>query len=172
MSTTPAYNPLFWMTNPGITPKGERKEFIDPDTIPWTDWLMPGTRYKLLYVNLVSGAFTLILQVDPGVTATPHWHVSNVQAYIIDGGFYYDESDQGTAGNYTCETAGEIHTPHSPTGTTMFAMMDGPIGGYTDEGGLAVVADARLHYYMARENDATAQTMVVDYATAPTQDLQ
>ncbi|WP_224390007.1 2,4'-dihydroxyacetophenone dioxygenase family protein [Pseudonocardia sp. ICBG1293] len=167
-TTVPApTGPAFWMTNPGATPKGTRKEFVDPADIPWTDWLMPGTRFKLLYANLVSGSFTVILQVDPGVQATPHWHMGNVQAYILDGGFHYHEDDPGRTGTYTCEVAGAVHEPIAPDGTTMLAFVDGPIAGYLPDGQLGVVADARLHYYMARDNDAVARTQVVDYATDP-----
>lgn len=46
-------------------PQGSRTEFIDPNNIPWTDWLMPGTRFRLLYANLATGSFTVIPQVDP-----------------------------------------------------------------------------------------------------------
>ena len=159
--------PDYWMTNPGITPKGARKEFIDPEQIPWTDWLMPGTRFKLLYCNLVTGSFTVILQVDAGSVAPPHWHIGNVQAYIIDGGFYYEEDDMGETGMYTCEVAGAVHSPTSPQGTTMFAMVDGPIAGYAPEGELGAIADARLHYYIAAANDAVGHTQLVDYATDP-----
>ena len=159
--------PDYWMTNPGITPKGARKEFIDPEQIPWTDWLMPGTRFKLLYCNLVTGSFTVILQVDAGSVAPPHWHIGNVQAYIIDGGFYYEEDDKGETGMYTCEVAGAVHSPTSPQGTTMLAMVDGPIAGYAPEGELGAIADARLHYYIAAANDAVGHTQLVDYATDP-----
>lgn len=164
-------NATFWMSNPGTTPKHEKKEFVDPANIPWTDWLMPGTRFKLLYCNLVTGAFTVILQVDPGVEATPHWHMSNVQAFLLEGGFYYDPADPGTAGTYTCEVAGAVHAPISPEGCVMLAFLDGPIAGYAPDDSLAVVADARLHLYLARENGAVEHTQVVDYATAPSADL-
>lgn len=171
MTAASNLGPTFWMTNPGVTPKGARKEFVNPDDIPWTDWLMPGTQFKLLYCNLVSGAFTLILKVDPGTVATPHWHMGNVQAYLLEGGFYYEEDDPGMAGMYTCEVAGAVHTPIAPDGCVMIAMVEGPIAGYLPDGGLAVVADARLHYYMARDNDAVGHTQLVDYATDPSQDM-
>lgn len=70
MPATTSVGPAFWMTNPGTTPKGTRREFLDHNDIPWTDWLMPGTRFRLLYANLVTGSFTVVLQVDPGVQAT------------------------------------------------------------------------------------------------------
>lgn len=169
-STTPT-SPAFWMTNPGTTPKGTRKEFVDPNDIPWTNWLMPGTQFRLLYANLVTGSFTLILKVDEGVQATPHWHLGNVQAYILDGGFHYHEEDPGVAGTYTCEVAGAVHEPIAPHGTTMLAFVEGPIAGYLPDGNIGVIADARLHYYMARANNAIERTQVVDYATDPSADM-
>ncbi|WP_232697413.1 2,4'-dihydroxyacetophenone dioxygenase family protein [Brevibacillus daliensis] len=162
---TKQFHPLYWMKNPGITPKGDRRDFINPEWIPWTDWLMPGTYFKLLFCDLVSGNFTLLLKVDPDTKAAVHWHLHNTEAYIIEGGFYYDDGDdKGYAGYYTCESAGAIHEPFtSPEGVTMLAISHGPIGGYTDDGQLALMADARLHYLMARENGAVEHTTLVDY---------
>lgn len=159
------FTPDFWMKCPGNSPKGERKDFINPEWIPWTDWLMPGTQFKLFYCDLVSGNFTMLLRVDPGTQATVHWHLHNTEAFILEGGFYYDEGDdKGYPGYYTCESAGAVHEPFvSPDGCTMFAVSHGPIGGYTEDGQLAVMADARLHYYMAKENNAVEHTTVVDY---------
>ncbi|MGV9711892.1 cupin domain-containing protein [Gordonia sp. NPDC003424] len=175
-------NPLFWMTSPGNTPKGDRRDFYRMEETEWTDWLMPGTRYKLLYCNLVSGAFTILLQVDPNIEATSHWHVGNLQVYILDGGFYYYDGtvtidgerieDRGTPDSFTVETAGTIHQPFATdTGCLMLAVFDGPIGGYTEDGQLAVMGDARLHYYMAKDNDAVHNTQLVDYSYGST-DLQ
>lgn len=163
------FHPLYWMKSPGDTPKGSHREFINPEWIPWTDWLMPGTRFKLLFCDLVSGHFSMLLQVDPGVQATPHWHVHNIQAFILEGGFHYEDGDdKGMKGYYTCELAGNVHKPFSPEGCLMFAISHGPIGGYTGDGDLVVMADARLHYYMARENNAVEHTMIVDYQIGST----
>ena len=162
---TKQFHPLYWMKNPGLTPKGDRRDFVNPEWIPWTDWLMPGTYFKLLFCDLVSGNFTLLLKVDPGTKAAVHWHLHNTEAYIIEGGFYYDDGDdKGYEGYYTCESAGAIHEPFtSPEGVTMLAISHGPIGGYTDDGQLVLMADARLHYLMARENGAVEHTTLVDY---------
>ncbi|MER2507626.1 2,4'-dihydroxyacetophenone dioxygenase family protein [Amaricoccus sp.] len=163
---TKMIGPDYWMKNPGITAKGDRKEFIDPDLIPWTNWLMPGTQFKLFSCNLATGAFTFLLNVDPGTKATPHWHVANLEVLILKGGFYYEEDDQGHAGYYTCETAGTVHEPFAPEGCLMFVISQGPIGGYTDDGQLAVVADAHLHLKLAQANDAAALTRVIDYTVS------
>lgn len=173
-------NAVYWMTSPGNTKKGERKDFSDPEETSWTDWLMPGTRYKLLYCNLATGQFTLLLQVDPNIMATSHWHIGNLQVYILEGGFYYGNghveidgvrhNDMGRPHTFTVETAGTVHQPFATeSGCLMLAIFDGPIGGYADDGQLAVVADARLHYYMARDNRAIADTQVVDYAYGSTE---
>ena len=50
----------------------------------------------------------------------------------------------------------------------MLAIFDGPIGGYMPDGTLAVVGDARLHYYMAKDNDAVRDTQLVDYSYGST----
>lgn len=171
---TKKFTPDYWMKSPGNSPKGERRDFINPDWIPWTDWLMPGTYFKLLMCDLVSGNFTLLLKVDPGVKAAVHWHLHNTEAFILEGGFYYDEEgdDKGYPNYYTCEAAGNVHEPFTtPEGCIMFAVSHGPIGGYDDDGNLVVMADARLHYYMAKENNAVDYTTVVDY-TFGTTDLQ
>lgn len=163
-------NPLFWMKSPGNTPKGTKRDFVNPDWIPWTDWLMPGTYFKLLYCDLVSGNFTMYLKIDPGVKATSHWHLHNTEAYIIEGGFYYEDGDdKGYQGYYTCESAGHVHEPFvTSEGCIMLGISHGPIGGYDDDGNLVLMADARLHYYMARENNAIEYTTVVDYSHGTT----
>ncbi len=164
------FSPFYWMKCPGDSPKGTRKDFINPEWIPWTNWLMPGTYFKLLLCDLVSGNFTMLLKVDPNIQATTHWHLHNTEAFILDGCFYYEDGDdKGHAGYYTCETAGSVHTPFTtPDGCLMFAISHGPIAGYNDDGELVVIADARLHYYMARENNAVEHTTVIDYAYGST----
>ncbi|KIL72761.1 2,4'-dihydroxyacetophenone dioxygenase family protein [Bacillus badius] len=165
------FSPTFWMKSPRNTPKGDRLDFINPDWMPWTDWLMPGTQFKLLFCDLVSGNFTLLLKVDPGTKASVHWHLHNTEAFILEGSFYYEEGeDKGHPGYYTCEAAGNVHEPFtSPEGCIMLAISHGPIGGYDDDGQLAVMADARLHYYMARENNALKHTTIVDYTFGTTE---
>lgn len=165
---TKKFSPFYWMTEPKITQKESNvKEFVNPDDIPWTDWLMPGTRYKLLYCDLATGLFTILLEVDPGTKATVHWHLGNVMAYILKGGFHYNEDDKGDTTNcFTCETGGSVHQPFSPDGSLMLAIMQGPIAGY-HEGKMVVIADASLHYEMAKENNAVDNTTVVGYVQEP-----
>lgn len=158
------FNPFYWMTQPNITEqKHNVKEFVNPDHIPWTDWLMPGTQYKLLYCDLASGFFTILLNVDPGTQASVHWHLGTAMAYILKGGFYYHEDDKGDVNNcFTCETGGAVHQPFAPEGCLMLGIMMGPIAGY-HEGKMVVIADAQLHYEMAKQNNAVKYSTVVGY---------
>lgn len=160
--------PFYWMKEPETTHKESNvREFVNPDLIPWTDWLMPGTRYKLLYCDLANGFFTILLQVDPGTQATVHWHLGTAMAYILEGSFFYNENDPGNTTNcFTCETGGSVHQPFSPEGSLMLGIMHGPIAGY-HEGNMVVIADAKLHYEMAKENDAVKYTTVVGYVQEP-----
>lgn len=169
MENTPQnFSPLYWMTNPGIKPADPNvREFVNPDDIPWTDWLMPGTQYKLLYCDLTTGIFTILLNVDPGVQASVHWHLGTAMAYILKGGFYYHENDKGNTSNcFTCETGGSVHQPFSPEGCLMLGFMIGPIAGYYEDK-LVLIADAKLHYEMAKQNNATKLTTVVGYVKEP-----
>ena len=36
--------PFHWMKATQATPRGTRRDFVNPDDIPWTDWLMPGMK--------------------------------------------------------------------------------------------------------------------------------
>ncbi|QBF31467.1 2,4'-dihydroxyacetophenone dioxygenase family protein [Thalassococcus sp. S3] len=126
----------------------EKPAFIDPDTIPWQPWVMEGTHYKLMTVDVRSGGFTLFLKVDPGTEAPVHGHVGAVEGVILEGGFAYDD-DAGSTGNYICEHGGAVHQPVSPDGCVMFAITHGPLIGYNPDGTIAAVVDAKMMYEMA-----------------------
>lgn len=163
--------PFFWMTEPSVlNQKQDHKEFINPDDIPWTEWLMPGTYFKLLFCDIANGAFTIIMKVDPGTTASVHWHLGSAQAYILEGNFYYDKDDVGNTKNcYTCEIGGAVHQPYSPDGCIMLAFSQGPIAGY-HEGKMVLVADAQLHFDLAKQNNAIKNATVVGYTHLPQKD--
>lgn len=129
--------------------KHDRPAFIDPQTIPWTPWVMEGTHYKLMTVDVRSGGFTLFLKVDPGTVAPAHGHIGAVEGVILEGGFAY-EDDAGKAGDYICEHGGAIHQPLSPDGCVMFAITHGPLVGYNPDGSIAAVVDAKMMFEMAK----------------------
>lgn len=128
--------------------KHEKPAFIDPATIPWKPWLIEGTHFKLMAVDVRSGGFTIFLKVDPGTQAPPHGHVGAVEGVILEGGFAYDD-DAGDTGAYICEFGGAVHAPVSPDGCIMFAMLHGPLVGYNEDGTIAAVVDAKMMYELA-----------------------
>ncbi|MCV6621397.1 MAG: 2,4'-dihydroxyacetophenone dioxygenase family protein [Cellvibrionaceae bacterium] len=129
----------------------ERPAFFNPDSLPWTDWIMEGTYFKLLNVNELTGGFTMILKVDPDIKAPVHHHIGGIEAYITEGEFGYGEDDRGGVGSYVLESGGSIHEPDSPSGTTMFAIAHGPLVGYNEDGSIAAVVDARMMYQLAAD---------------------
>ncbi|MBN7799069.1 cupin domain-containing protein [Parahaliea mediterranea] len=128
--------------------------FFDPATIPWTEWVMPGTYFKLLTVREHSGGFSMLLKVDPNTEAPPHHHIGNAEAFILEGEFGYGEDDRGGVWTHSLEPGGAIHVADSPTGVIMFAVGDGPIVGYNDDGSVGAVVDCRLMYELAKANNA------------------
>lgn len=115
---------------------------------------MAGTYFKLLNINELTGGFTIMLKVDPEVTAPVHHHIGGIEAFITEGEFGYGEDDRGGVGSYVLEAGGSIHQPDSPNGVTMFAIAHGPLVGYNEDGSIAVVVDALLMYELAKQNNS------------------
>lgn len=148
------------MTQP-LVRKPARPAFFDTHTLPWTPWVMDGTHFKLLNVDFKTGGFSMLLKVDPDNDAPVHGHLGAVEAFVIEGGFGYEE-DAGGPGSYVYESAGSIHQPTSPTGAVMFAIVHGPLVGYSEEGSVEGFVDAETMLAMARENKAADHLSHVD----------
>lgn len=135
------------------------KDFVNLAEVPWTPWVMEGTHFKLLAINELSGGFSMLLKVDPGVQAPVHGHLGSAEAYLVEGGFYYEEDDPGHAGYYTYERGGSIHQPVSPQGCVMFAVTHGPLAGCNPDGSVSAVVDCRLMLQLAEANAAAAHVV-------------
>lgn len=131
--------------------KPNKPAFFDPKKLEWIPWVMEGTHFKLLAVDVRSGGFTGILKVDPGNDAPPHYHVGNVEGIVLEGEFGYDD-DRGSVGHYICEHGGVLHRPDSPKGTVMFVITHGPLVGYNPDGSIAIVLDAKAMLEIARKH--------------------
>lgn len=127
--------------------------FTDANVIPWTEWVIEGTHFKLLHLQQESGGFSMMLKVDAGNEAPIHEHIGAVETFVIEGEFGYGD-DRGRTGCYAYEPAGIRHEPTSPTGTIMFAVAHGPLVGYNPDGSIAAVIDGRAMYNMAKANNA------------------
>lgn len=140
-----------------------RPAFFDTGTLPWAPWVMEGTHFKLLNVDLKTGGFSMLLKVDPDNEAPVHGHLGAVEAFVLEGEFGYEE-DRGGPGSYVYEAAGSIHRPTSPQGTIMFAIVHGPILGYEDDGSPAAAVDAGFMLRLAREHGVADHLSHVEIA--------
>lgn len=134
-----------------ITP--ESPVFTNTEQIPWTDWVIEGTHFKLLHLHKESGGFSMMLKVDPGNESPVHGHVGAVEVYVVEGEFGYGE-DRGDAGYYGYEPPGARHEPTSPNGCLMFAVAHGPLVGYGPDGEVAGVIDGDAMFEMAKAGNA------------------
>ncbi len=139
--------------------KPNESVFFNIDSIEWLPWVMEGTWFKLLNVDMKTGGYSMILKVDPDNEAPVHGHVGAVEGIILEGEFGYDD-DRGSGMYYVWEPAGAIHQPDSPRGFTMFAVMHGPLMGYNDDGSIAAVVDGKMMYQMALDGGCAAHLKV------------
>ncbi len=133
-----------------------RPAFYNIADLPWLDWVMPETWFKLLNINPITGGFTMMLKVGPNNTAPVHGHIGSVEGILLEGGFGYGE-DRGRAGWYVREPGGINHIPDTDgDGMVMFATVNGPLLGYNGDGGIAAVVDAKMMYELAEAGGAAA----------------
>lgn len=132
-----------------------RPAFYNANALPWSDWVMEETWFKLLNVNAHTGGFTMLLKVGPNNTAPVHGHLGSVEGIILEGGFGYGPEDRGREGWYVREPGGINHIPDTDgDGMVMFATVNGPLVGYNPDGSVAVIVDAKMMYGMAVANNA------------------
>jgi 2,4'-dihydroxyacetophenone dioxygenase len=115
--------------------------------LPWVDWAMAGSKFKLLHADPESGCFTLMIQFEKGVTAPIHRHIGAVEGYMLEGGFHYadDPTIHFGAGSYLYEADGAVHQPVSPEGALMFAVFHGPVEGIDEAGNVTGRIGWRWH---------------------------
>jgi anti-sigma factor ChrR (cupin superfamily) len=143
------------------TIKSRKHVFFDTNSLSWLPWVMEGTWFKLLNVDMKTGGYSMLLKVDPDNYAPVHGHLGAVEGMILEGEFGYDD-DRGGTMHYVWEPAGAVHQPDSPGGFTMFAVMHAPLMGYNDDGSIAAVVDGKMMYIMARDG-GQADHLEVDY---------
>jgi 2,4'-dihydroxyacetophenone dioxygenase len=130
--------------------KPHKPAFFNPNQLPWQPWVMEGTWFKLLNVNPITGGFTMMLKVSPDNLAPVHGHLGSVEGILLEGGFGYGE-DRGRAGDYVHEGAGINHQPDTDSdGMVMFAVVNGPLAGFNDDGSVAGIVDAKAMYQLAK----------------------
>ena len=88
----------------------DRSSIVRAEQLPWTPWAMPGTRFKLLYINRAIQMTVVLLDVEPNTEASVHKHFGDAHAYVLKGGFGYEHGEV-FEGDYMVEAGGIMHTP-------------------------------------------------------------
>lgn len=138
----------------------KRRVFTDTHALPWTEWVMERTWFKLLQVDIKTGGFTMLLKVDANNTAPVHHHIGAIEGWMVEGEFGYGD-DRGGAGAYVWEETGAIHMPTTRSGFIMLTIVHGPLAGYNPDGTLSGIIDAELMLKLARDAGAA------DHIAAP-----
>ncbi|MBA1148827.1 cupin domain-containing protein [Ectothiorhodospiraceae bacterium WFHF3C12] len=129
---------------------------VRAEQVPWTEWALPGTWFKLLDYDRNRSYSVILLRIEPTAPATPHKHIGAANAYILEGGFSYEHGEV-RAGDFMVEAGGVTHTPqiHSD-GCVLLGFMYGVVAGFEEDGSLAGVVDVDWMIDQARANDAFA----------------
>lgn len=103
--------------------------------LPWVKWAMPGAQFKLLHADQNHDRFTLLIQVQRNVLAPKHRHLGAVEAYVIEGSFYYDDAPNihFKKGDYLREEAGSVHRPLTHESAILLVTFYGAVEGLNEK---------------------------------------
>ena len=93
-----------------------------------------GTTIRLLRYCEVSGDWVLWVEMQPGATFAPHWHLGHGQYFVTKGELIYDVGS-APAGTYGYEPIGSRHTEARCDVPTEYLFMGHGAVAFTDEGG-------------------------------------
>lgn len=151
-------------TTDGLEPSERRRDQFITNTnfadermwVPYGD----NVWYQPCMFNVTSGGFANVLKVMPGAKLDPHYHVSTVYGFTLQGEWRYLEHDWvAKFGTFIFEPSGEAHTlsVDADAKEPMMAFFclsaclvyvnkveGGQIVGYDD--GFTLLARAREHY--------------------------
>lgn len=119
-----------------------------------------GAWFQACFFDVTNGGFANVLRIRPGSRLNPHYHVSTVHGWTIQGTWYYEEHKDkwiAHAGTYIFEPPGEMHTLVVPqesekdmitffslSGGLIYVNEDGSFNSYDD--GFTLLEMARRHY--------------------------
>lgn len=136
-------------TRPGAKEVGS--VMLDVSAIEWAPFPLPGTYFKGLHLDDNAGRATFILKIPHGCKAEVHKHLAAVEAYVIQGGFTYDQEGSVRAGDYVYEPGGMVHEPSADgdEDLILFVVAHGPVQGVLPDGSPGGVIDNDLIYEFA-----------------------
>lgn len=98
-----------------------------------------GTTIRLLRYCEVSGDWVLWVEMQPGATFAPHWHLGHGQYFVTKGELIYDVGS-APAGTYGYEPIGSRHSEaHCKEPTEYLFMGHGAVAFTDDEGGFRFI---------------------------------
>lgn len=93
-----------------------------------------GTTIRLLRYSEESGDWVLWVEMQPGATFAPHWHLGHGQYFVTKGELIYDVGS-APAGTYGYEPIGSRHSEARCDEVTEYLFMGHGAVAFTDEAG-------------------------------------
>lgn len=93
-----------------------------------------GTTIRLLRYSEETGDWVLWVEMQPGATFAPHWHLGHGQYFVTKGELLYDVGS-APAGTYGYEPIGSRHTEARCEQPTEYLFMGHGAVAFTDEAG-------------------------------------
>lgn len=93
-----------------------------------------GTTIRLLRYCAVSGDWVLWVEMQPGATFAPHWHLGHGQYFVTKGELIYDVGS-APAGTYGYEPIGSRHSEARCDEHTEYLFMGHGAVAFTDDSG-------------------------------------
>ncbi|WP_439534568.1 cupin domain-containing protein [Polymorphobacter sp.] len=93
-----------------------------------------GTTVKLLRYSEETGDWVLWVEMQPGATFAPHWHLGHGQYFVTKGELIYDVGS-APAGTYGYEPIGSRHAEARCEQPTEYLFMGHGAVAFTDEAG-------------------------------------
>lgn len=93
-----------------------------------------GTTIHLLRYSEETGDWVLWVQMEPGATFAPHWHLGHGQYFVTKGELIYDVGS-APAGTYGYEPIGSRHSEARCEEVTEYLFMGHGAVAFTDEEG-------------------------------------
>lgn len=91
-----------------------------------------GTSIRLLRYSEETGDWVLWVQMEPGATFAPHWHLGHGQYFVTKGELIYDVGS-APAGTYGYEPIGSRHSEARCEEPTEYLFMGHGAVAFTDE---------------------------------------
>lgn len=93
-----------------------------------------GTTIRLLRYSEETGDWVLWVQMEPGATFAPHWHLGHGQYFVTKGELIYDVGS-APAGTYGYEPIGSRHAEAHCVEPTEYLFLGHGAVAYTDDAG-------------------------------------